>query len=176
LLANHHDEQQAVMQASIAPRAVQLSYLFPARTKRAWTRLERARPALPANVRHPEQCQDNVNWSACRRPTATAFHSFGGSVRGGGRGALQRQLRSGKHRLFRASNAEAPVHLHAALRQSAGGWVGSWTNQSPPAWPGYSACGCNTCIQASPLPQSVQEEEATTMVQSGPALKRYMRN
>ncbi|MGV2974557.1 thiamine pyridinylase [Roseibium alexandrii] len=170
VLANIMTEQ-ATMQNAIAPQNGQLSYLFPARTS-VLNALSSVDPLY-------QQMSDILNAKTTElvsMPTTdrTAFHSFGGSVQSAVLGDF-----SGHCDLestdFPGNNSQAPS-ICTPLCQSAGGWIGSWTNQSPPAWPGYSACGCNTCIQASPLPQSVQEEEATTMVQSGPALKRYMRN
>jgi thiamine pyridinylase len=102
----------------------------------------------------------------------TMFHSFGGSVETAVKGAF-----SGKCDLdtqtFIGSNAQAPS-VCTPLCANAGGWVGTWTNIAPPAWPGYSACGCNTCVADTPLPPNATETLA--LARKGPAVHRYSRN
>jgi len=170
VLANIMTEQ-ATVQNAIAPQGGELSYLFPAQTS-VLNSLSSVDPLYG-------QMSDILNAKQTllvNMPTTdrNAFHTFGGAVQTAVLGTFNGHcdLESTE---FPGSNAQAPS-ICEPLCASADGWVGSWTNQAPPAWPGYSACGCDKCVQSSPLPQSVQEEEPTTMVQSGPALKRYMRN
>jgi len=101
-----------------------------------------------------------------------AFHNFGGTVETAVRGAFTGSCDL-ESTTFPGSTAEAPA-ICTPLCANSGGWVGSWTNEAPPAWPGYSACGCAQCTAESPLPTTVQEPSA--MIMSGPALRRYNRN
>ncbi|GGB52117.1 thiamine pyridinylase [Roseibium aquae] len=170
VLANIMTEQ-ATMQNAIAPPTGELSYLFPARTS-VLNALSSVDPLYG-------QMSDILNAKPTElvsMPTTNraTFHAFGGTVQSAVLGAFSGHCDLAST-TYPGNNSQAPA-ICTPLCQAAGGWVGSWTNQSPPAWPGYSACGCNTCVQASPLPQSVQAREPTTMVQSGPALRRYMRN
>lgn len=168
VLANIMTEQ-TTMQSAIAPEGGELSYLFPARTSVLNT-LSAVDPlyAQMSAVLN-DKPSDLVNMPTNNRD---AFHSFGGTVQTAvldsftGHCDLESTVLPG-------SNSQAP-EICSPLCQDSGGWVGSWTNQSPPAWPGYSACGCSLCTSSSPLPSSVDEPSA--MVKAGPALRRYHRN
>ncbi|MEJ8472937.1 thiamine pyridinylase [Roseibium algae] len=161
--------EQATVQNAIAPADGKLSYLFPARTS-ILTALSAVDPLYTQMTAVLNAKTTNL----VSMPTIDrdAFHSFGGNVQSAVLGAF-----SGHCDLestdYPGSNSAAS-QICTPLCQSAGGWIGSWTNQAPPAWPGYSACGCSQCVASSPLPANVTE--TTTMVQSGPALRRYNRN
>ncbi|MFN3226377.1 MAG: thiamine pyridinylase [Hyphomicrobiales bacterium] len=161
--------QQAVMQASIAPAGGDLSYLFPAR--------QSVLDTLAAQDPFYGQMSDVLSSATSvlvSMPTTDrdAFHSFGGTVEAAVEGAFNGSCDL-ESTAFPGSNAEAPA-ICTPLCANSGGWVGSWTNQSPPAWPGYSACGCQQCTAQSPLPTTVSEPSA--MVVEGPRLRRYDRN
>ncbi|GAA0778552.1 thiamine pyridinylase [Roseibium denhamense] len=170
VLANIMTEQ-ATLQNAIAPAGQELSYLFPART----SVLNTLAGQDPLYAQMSEILNDKTTLLVSMPTTdRTAFHSFGGSVQTAVLGAFSGHCDL-ESTSFPGSNSEAPS-ICTPLCQNAGGWVGSWTNEAPPAWPAYSACGCTQCVQSSPLPQSVQDEEPTTMIVTGPALKRYNRN
>lgn len=161
--------QQTVMQNAIAPPSGDLSYLFPARTS--------VLNALSAQ--DPLYAQMNAVLTGKQSilvtmPTTNrdAFHDFGGTVEAAVRGAFTGHCDLESATLPN-SNADAPA-ICEPLCANSGGWLGSWTNQAPPAWPGYAACGCARCTADSPLPPAVDAPSA--MVMSGPALRRYSRN
>ncbi|MFT7130344.1 MAG: thiamine pyridinylase, partial [Gammaproteobacteria bacterium] len=168
VLANLMTEQ-ATMQNAIAPAGGALSYLFPARN----SVLNALSVVDPLYTQMAAVLNDKpsilVSMPTDNRDT---FHDFGGSVQtevfDGFSGSCD--LASTE---FPDSNAQAPA-ICTPLCENSGGWIGSWTNQSPPAWPGYSACGCAQCTASSPLPSTAVEN--TAMVTKGPALKRYHRN
>ncbi|WP_417685371.1 thiamine pyridinylase [Roseibium sp.] len=160
---------QATVQTAIAPSATDLSYLFPARVS-ILNALSSVDPLY-------QQMSDVLNAKTTMLVTMPtedrdAFHSFGGTVESAVADAFSGHCDL-ESTVFPGSNSEAPS-ICTPLCANAGGWVGSWTNVSPPAWPGYSACGCNQCVSASPLPSTA--EEATAMVTTGRALHRYNRN
>ena len=161
--------EQAVVQSAIAPSGGDLSYLFPARNS--------VLNALAAADGLYQQMSNVLNDTAAvlvNMPTTDrdGFHSFGGTVEAAVAGDFSGHCDK-ESTVFPGSDAEAP-DICIPLCASAGGWMGTWTNVSPPAWPGYSACGCAICDSASPLPPTVSEPSA--MVASGPALRRYNRN
>jgi thiamine pyridinylase len=161
--------QGPVIQQAIAPDGGDLSYLFPARTS-VLSALSAADP-LYAQM---QTVLDSKTSMLVSMPTTDrdAFHTFGGTVETAVSGAFSGNCDK-ESPVFPGSNAQAP-EICTPLCADSGGWIGSWTNVSPPAWPGYSACGCALCNSRSPLPTSAPE--ATAMVTSGPALRRYNRN
>jgi len=161
--------EQAVVQDAIAPPSGELSYLFPARN--SVLNALSAQDPLYTQMAAVLNGADSV---LVTMPTTDrdAFHNFGGTVETAVRGAFTGSCDL-ESTTFPGSTAEAPA-ICTPLCANSGGWVGSWTNEAPPAWPGYSACGCAQCTAESPLPQTVQEPSA--MIVSGPALRRYNRN
>lgn len=161
--------EQTVMQNAIAPESGTLSYLFPARMS--------VLKALSAKDKLYLQMAAVLDGKASllvNMPTTDrgAFHSFGGTVQT----AVTNAFKGGCDKespVFPGSNAEAPG-ICTPLCKDSGGWVGSWTNESPPAWPGYSACGCAKCTSSTPLPSSTAKMSA--MAPPGPELRRYNRN
>jgi len=161
--------QQPVVQNAIAPASGDLSYLFPARTS--------VLNALSAEDPLYTQMAAVLNGKTSvlvNMPTTDrdAFHSFGATVEAAVTSAFSGHCDK-ESTVFPGSNAEAPA-ICTPLCADSGGWIGSWTNESPPAWPGYAACGCAQCTSSTPLPPSA--DEASAMVVSGPALRRYNRN
>lgn len=168
ILANIMAEQSTVQNA-IAPAGGPLSYLFPARNS-----VLNALSSIDPLYAQMSTVLNSKPTILVAMPTTdrTMFHSFGGSVESAVKGAF-----SGKCDLdtqtFIGSNAQAPS-VCTPLCANAGGWVGTWTNIAPPAWPGYSACGCNTCVADTPLPPNATETLA--LARKGPAVHRYSRN
>lgn len=160
--------RQDVMQASIAPSGGDLSYLFPARTS-VLTTLSGQDP-LYGQMADILDSNDTV---LVDMPTTDrdAFHSFGGDVETAVRGAFSGSCDLETTEPLSSGNAAA---ICEPLCAGSGGWVGSWTNDVPPAWPGYSACGCAQCTAETPVPSDVDEPSA--MITAGPALRRYNRN
>ncbi len=161
--------QQAVVQIAIAPPSGDLSYLFPARKS--------ILNALSAKDPLYTQMAAVLTGNAAvlvNMPTTDrdAFYNFGGTVLAAVEGAFKGHCDK-ESTVFPGSNAEAPEICNPLCADS-GGWIGSWTNEAPPAWPGYAACGCAQCTSDSPLPPSANE--ASAMVVSGPELRRYYRN
>lgn len=165
ILANIMTEQH-VMQSSIAPSSGDLSYLFPARTSVLNTLSQQ-----DSLYNQMAMILDSGTSILVNMPTTDrdSFHSFGGTVE-----TATSKMFNGhcdkESSVFPGSNSQAPS-ICTPLCENSGGWIGSWTNKSPPAWPGYSACGCAKCTSKSPLPQSVIESEP-----SASALLRYNRN
>jgi thiamine pyridinylase len=157
-----------VMQAAIAPPGGELSYLFPARTSVLGT-LAGADPLYGQMA----DILDGNEAILVNMPTTDrdAFHSFGGTVETAVRGAFTGSCDLETTEPLSAGNAAA---ICEPLCADSGGWVGSWTNEAPPAWPGYAACGCAQCTADTPLPPTVDEPSA--MITAGPALRRYNRN
>ena len=160
---------QATVQEAIAPAAGELSYLFPARVS--------VLDNLAAQDPLYGQMSDVLNARATQLVSMPytdrdAFHDLGGEVQSGVMQAYQGHCDL-ESQVFPGSNAEAPS-ICTPLCADSGGWVGSWTNVSPPAWPGYSACGCNTCTQKTPLP--ISSAQAGTLLDEGRAQRRYLRN
>ena len=158
--------EQTTMQNAIAPPDGELSYLFPARTS--------VLNSLAAQNALYQQMADVLNSKPTDlvvMPTTdrSAFHTVGGNVQSAVMAAFDGHcdLESTE---FPGSTAQAPS-ICTSVCANSGGWIGSWTNQSPPAWPGYSACGCNTCTQSTPLPtgESLLQAEPKDNV-------RYRRN
>ncbi|MFT6090956.1 MAG: thiamine pyridinylase [Akkermansiaceae bacterium] len=160
-----------VMQASIAPSAADVSYLFPAR---------KSVLADLANIYPPyEQMQTVLNDQPTElvvMPTTdrTAFHSFGGTVRD----TVKTDFSGGcdietSTPIYSNSNA---AQVCPAVCSSSGGWSGSWTNEAPPAWPNYTACGCNTCTQDSPVPPQLVHSLSVVKDPDHPVHLRYQRN
>ncbi|MFX3680837.1 MAG: thiamine pyridinylase [Hyphomicrobiales bacterium] len=161
--------QQTVVQNAIAPPSGDLSYLFPART--SILDALSAQDPLYAQMKAVLTGNDAI---LVNMPTTDrdAFHTFGGTVETAVRGAFSGSCDL-ESTTFPGSDAEAPAICNP-LCASSGGWIGSWTNRSPPAWPGYSACGCAQCTADTPLPAGADEPSA--MITSGPELRRYHRN
>jgi thiamine pyridinylase len=160
-----------VMQASIAPSASDVSYLFPAR-KSVLANLADAYPPY-------EQMQTVLN----DRPTElvvmpttdrTAFHTFGGTVRDTVKSDFSGSCDLESSTIISSNTSASQVCT--PLCQNSGGWSGSWTNQSPPAWPAYSACGCNTCTQNSPVPTQELHNMSVAKDPENPVHLRYQRN
>lgn len=168
VLANIMTEQTTVQNA-ITSDGKELSYLFPARTS-----ILNALSAVDPLYGQMSDVLNDKTTDLVNIPTTdrNAFHSFGGVVQTAVLDAFSGHCDL-ESTVFPGSNAEAPA-ICSPLCQDSGGWIGSWTNQSPPAWPGYSACGCSQCTSSSPLPASA--DEASAMVETGPALRRYHRN
>ena len=136
-----------VIRGSIAPPDSDVSYLFPAR-KSLLSDLANSYPLY-------QQMQSELNAHPTEMvvmPTTDrlAFKSFGATV--------QETVRTGfsggcdlETSPPLSSNAEA-AQVCPKVCSDSGGWSGTWTNETPPAWPTYSACGCNICTQSSPLP------------------------
>lgn len=151
--------EAAVVQAAIAPLPNELSYLFPAR--------ESVLGNLAGMDALYAQMQTILNGTTSElvaMPTTdrTSFHSFGGQV--------QQAVMSGfsghcdlESPTFIGSDTQAAT-VCPSVCSTSGGWVGSWTNVAPPAWPGYSACGCNQCTQSSPLGSTVAPAAISTPV------------
>lgn len=160
-----------VMQASIAPSASDVSYLFP------------ARKSVLANLADSyapyEQMQsvlDDLPTELVVMPTTdrNAFHSFGGTVRD----TVKSQFSGGcdletSTPIYSNDNA---AQVCPAVCSGSGGWSGTWTNETPPAWPNYTACGCNTCTQNSPLPSEQLHRLSVTRNPDDKIHLRYQRN
>lgn len=166
-LANLMAEKD-VVQDAIAPDPGAVSYLFPARTSVLQT--------LSADYPLYQQMSDVLNDNQAIMvvmPTddRDTFHNFGGAVQT----AVTDQF-SGHCDLATTdrpmSNALAPA-VCTPLCQDSGGWLGSWTNQSPPAWPGYAACGCAQCTYKTPLAPTASTAGAAT---PDTDTRRYLRN
>lgn len=140
---------QAVMQDSIAPPGGELSYLFPARVS-VLTALAEADPlyAQMASVLN-SATSVLVSVPATDRDT---FYSFGAAVQTEVLSQFQGHCDMESPE-FIWSNDQAQSVCPQVCANS-GGWIGSWTNVAPPAWPGYSACGCAQCTSSSPIPGS----------------------
>lgn len=159
--------EQATMQNAIAPSGGDLSYLFPARTS-VLNALASESPLYGQMAAIlSDKSTDLVVMPTTDRDS---FHDFGGNVQSAVKTAFggHCDLESTE---FPGSTAQAP-DICTPLCENSGGWIGSWTNVSPPAWPEYSACGCNTCTQDSPLPASTSD--ALTVATPNP--RQYNRN
>ncbi|KAA5804780.1 thiamine pyridinylase [Alkalicaulis satelles] len=169
--------REAVLQDSIAPPGGPLSYLFPARVS-VLNSLAQQDPlyAQMAGVLNSKPAE------LVAMPTSDrdAFHAFGGTVRSAVKQAFQGHcdLESPQ---FINSNTQAQTICPQVCADS-GGWIGSWTNVAPPAWPQYSACGCAVCTADSPLPPAA---DGTGMRAFSPmrasiaptdGVRRYQRN
>ncbi|MCR9255769.1 MAG: thiamine pyridinylase [Alphaproteobacteria bacterium] len=146
--------QQAVVQAAIAPPGGDLSYLFPARTS-----ILNALSAQDPLYTQMKAVLDGNTSMLVNMPTTdrSSFHSFGGTVQTAVKGQFEGHCDLASTS-FPGSTSQAP-QVCDPLCSGSGGWIGSWTNQSPPAWPGYSACGCDICTASTPLPSSASGAE-----------------
>lgn len=165
-LANLMTEQSVILNA-IAPGG-ELSYLFPARTS-VLTELAQSDPLY-------QQMQavldDQAELVAMPTDDRTAFHNFGGQVQQAVKTDFEGHCDL-ESQTFITSTSQAETVCPQVCADS-GGWVGSWTNVAPPAWPGYAACGCNECTSDSPL--TGQAETTRQSVMTTPEVRRYQRN
>jgi len=161
---------QSVMQDSIAPPGGALSYLFPARVS-VLTALAQEDP-LYAQMADVLDSKTSVLVSV-PATDRDAFHDFGGAVQTAVRNQFQGHCDM-ESAQFIASNTQAQSICPQVCANS-GGWIGSWTNVAPPAWPGYSACGCAQCTSDSPVTQTGEMLMRAT-ASPAPEIRRYQRN
>jgi len=168
ILANLMTEQ-AVMQNAIAPPSGSLSYLFPARSSiltalgaqdPLYTQMEAVLTGKPALL---------VNMPTTSR---VDFHGFGAQVQTAVISAFSGQCDMESATYIGSTEQASSICPQVCEKNS--GWIGSWTNMSPPAWPGYSACGCAQCSASSPLPAS--DTAGMEMAVPEPSDLRYNRN